>query len=298
MCKVLSAALVLTAAVTVPALARAQVYGYTDENGVLILSNVPTDDRMRQIVDGAAEEAGKVWRYSGQYDDFILRAAHASGVDSSLVRAVIAVESAFDRNARSHKGAEGLMQLMPATARRYRVANPFDPRQNVQAGTAHLRDLLDEFDDVRLALAAYNAGATPVRRYGTIPPYRETRDYVRKVMAIYRAGSKIQIVKGGRVYSIGEPGGRTRVHVQVHESPERPVSADGESLAALARRSGRNRTAPPPRAATPRIVRHHTEAGASMGADSVYYRYIDADGVVHITRAPPADGARFEILEP
>jgi hypothetical protein len=187
-----------------------QVYGYTDEHGKLVLSNVPSDDRMRLIAEGSAENAGRVWKYSGQYDDVILEAATRARLDSSLVKAVIAVESGFNRFARSHKGAMGLMQLMPGTCRRYGVVNPYDARQNVHAGAIHLRDLLDEFDDLHLSLAAYNAGATPVRKYGRIPPYRETRDYVRKVMAIYRAGSKISITKGGNVYTINR-GGRTRV---------------------------------------------------------------------------------------
>jgi soluble lytic murein transglycosylase len=278
------------------------VYGYTDENGVLILSNVPTDDRMRKIVDGTAEEAGKVWRYNGQYDDLILRASYASRVDASLIRAVIAVESAFNRYARSHAGALGLMQLIPETARRYGVANPFDPWQNIRAGTAHLRDLLDEFEDLRLALAAYNAGPTPVRRYGTIPPYKETRNYVRKVMAIYRAGASIKIVKGDRVYSITEPGGRTNVRVQVHPDTGRRDSSgsNSNSLAELARRRGRNRVlaVQGPSRRPQRPASRAGDALDAMAPDSVYYRYRDAQGVVHITRTRPQNGERFEILAP
>ena len=120
----------------------------------------------------------------------ILKASRIHGVESALVRAVIAVESAFNRYARSHKGALGLMQLMPATGRMYGVVNPYDPWQNIRAGTEHLRSLINQFGDIRLALAAYNAGATPVKRYNGIPPYRETRSYVKKVMAIYRAGKQ------------------------------------------------------------------------------------------------------------
>jgi hypothetical protein len=187
-----------------------QVYGYTDDNGVLILSNVPSDTRMRLIAEGNPEQAGRTWRYSGQYDSLILEAATRAGLDSALIKAVIAVESGFNRFAKSHKGAMGLMQLMPDTCKRYGVVNPYDARQNVRAGSKHLRGLLDEFNDLRLSLAAYNAGATPVRRHGNIPPYRETRDYVRKVFAIYRAGSKISITKGGKTYTIS-PGGRTQM---------------------------------------------------------------------------------------
>jgi len=188
-----------------------QVYGYTDESGVLILSNVPSDTSMRLIVEGNPDDAERTWRYSGQYDTLILKAASVARLDSALIKAVIAIESGFNRFARSHKGAMGLMQLMPDTARRYGVSNPYDAWQNIKAGSVHLRDLLDEFNDVNLSLAAYNAGATPVRKYKTIPPYRETRDYVRKVMAIYRAGSKISITKGGQTYSISRKGGNTKV---------------------------------------------------------------------------------------
>jgi len=116
------------------------------------------------------------------YGDEIAEAAGVWGVDPDLVRAVIEVESAFEPRAVSAKGAMGLMQLMPATARQYGVADPFDPRSNIEAGTRHLRSLLDRFD-LSLALAAYNAGVGAVERYGGVPPYRETRSYVRRVMA-------------------------------------------------------------------------------------------------------------------
>ena len=113
----------------------------------------------------------------------IAKAAKAHDVDANLVRAVIKVESAYKPRARSHKGAMGLMQLMPATAREYGVRNAYDPAENINAGVKHLKSLLDRFD-VRLAVAAYNAGAGAVQRYGGVPPYRETRDYVRKVLAL------------------------------------------------------------------------------------------------------------------
>ena len=113
----------------------------------------------------------------------IAKAAEAHDVDPNLVRAVIHVESAYKPKAKSRKGAMGLMQLMPATAREYGVRNAYDPAENINAGVKHLRSLLDEFD-VPLALAAYNAGQGTVRRYGGIPPYRETRAYVRKILAL------------------------------------------------------------------------------------------------------------------
>ncbi len=114
----------------------------------------------------------------------IIAAASARyGVDPALVWAIIAVESAFTPDARSPKGAMGLMQLMPATAAQYAVGDPFDPAQNIEAGTRHLRSLLDRFDTT-MALAAYNAGVGAVARFGGIPPYRETREYVARVLRL------------------------------------------------------------------------------------------------------------------
>jgi membrane-bound lytic murein transglycosylase B len=118
-----------------------------------------------------------------QFEALIAQAAEAHDVDPNLVRAVIKVESAYKPKAKSPKGAMGLMQLMPATAREYGVRNAYDPAQNIDAGVRHLRTLLDQFD-VRLALAAYNAGQGTVRKYGGIPPYRETRAYVTKVLSL------------------------------------------------------------------------------------------------------------------
>jgi soluble lytic murein transglycosylase-like protein len=117
------------------------------------------------------------------YDPMIESASGRHGVDPRLVRAVIQVESAFQPRARSAKGAMGLMQLMPRTAREYRVRNPYDPRSNIEAGTRYLKSLLSEFE-LPLALAAYNAGAGAVRRFGGIPPYAETQAYVAKVVAL------------------------------------------------------------------------------------------------------------------
>ncbi|HSF15602.1 MAG TPA: lytic transglycosylase domain-containing protein [Vicinamibacteria bacterium] len=278
--------------------ATAQVYGYTNENGVLILSNVLSDTRMRLIADGTAEEAGKVWHYNGQYDPLILKASQTYGVDSALVRSVMAVESAFNRFAQSHKGARGLMQLMPATARQYGVENVYDPWQNIRAGTAHLRGLIDEFRELHLALAAYNAGATPVRRYGTIPPYPETRNYVRKVMAIYRAGSKIEIVKGSKVYSIDRPGGTARITAV--PQPSRAPGADartGSPLADLARQVGRSRFVPA-RSAQVVLAATNTNEGVETSVKRrVYYRYLDPEGVIRISRTPPTSHP-YEVLDP
>ena len=123
---------------------------------------------------------------SQQIDQAIDESAQRHGVDPNLVRAVIKVESNFNPRAVSSKGAMGLMQLMPQTARQLSVGNPFDPTQNVDAGVRHLRQLLDSFGgDVKLSLAAYNAGAGAVARNRGVPPYRETRDYVQRITRIY-----------------------------------------------------------------------------------------------------------------
>ena len=120
------------------------------------------------------------------YAELVQRASERHGVDPRLVFALIEVESGYRPNAESPRGAMGLMQLMPSTARRYAVSDPFDPEDNINAGTRHLRTLLDEFG-TQGALAAYNAGEVPVRRFDGIPPYPETRKYVSRVLEIVGA---------------------------------------------------------------------------------------------------------------
>ena len=123
---------------------------------------------------------------STQYDAYIKEASQKWGVDESLVKAVIQQESSFNPNACSSCGAQGLMQLMPETARSLGVQNAYDPQQNIMGGTRYLRGLLDRFNgDPRLALAAYNAGAGSVQKYGGVPPFAETQNYVSRIMANY-----------------------------------------------------------------------------------------------------------------
>jgi soluble lytic murein transglycosylase-like protein len=123
---------------------------------------------------------------SAELDSIIDSAAQRHNVDPNLVRAVVKVESNFNPRAVSRKGAMGLMQLMPATARNLNVSNPFDPQQNVDAGVRHLRQLLDSFQgDVSRSLAAYNAGSTAVVRNNGVPPYAETRQYVQRITELY-----------------------------------------------------------------------------------------------------------------
>ena len=119
------------------------------------------------------------------YAEIINAAAANHGVDAKLVRAVIQVESAYRASARSRKGAMGLMQLMPETARRYQVTNPYDPKSNIEGGIKHLKSLLGRFQ-LASALAAYNAGEAAVARFRGVPPYPETRDYVSRVLALLR----------------------------------------------------------------------------------------------------------------
>jgi len=182
--------LLAACALLLPAVqASAQIYAWRDANGTLVLSDqtidAPTDV---YTVEGAPtiRTTRRVEREAtDRYEDLVLAHASVNGLRPELVAAVIRVESGFNPLARSPKGAMGLMQLMPATARTLGVQNPWNPDDNIRGGTKYLRMLLDRYQgDERLALAAYNAGAGAVDRHGgTVPPYRETRDYVRKVGA-------------------------------------------------------------------------------------------------------------------
>jgi soluble lytic murein transglycosylase-like protein len=127
---------------------------------------------------------------SGDIDSAIEQAAARHNVDPNLVRAVVKVESNFNPNAVSRKGAMGLMQLMPSTARQLNVKNPFDPEQNVDAGVRHLKQLLESYGgDIKLTLAAYNAGAGAVARSSGVPRYAETQNYVRRITNLYYGGA-------------------------------------------------------------------------------------------------------------
>jgi hypothetical protein len=183
--------LIVTAVVAVSSVADAQIYTWRDAHGTLVLSDkAPADPAadVRTFKVPHSKESVLVTKptsreYRDNYDDLIVEHARAQGLRTDLVRAVVQVESGYNPRAVSSKGAQGLMQLMPATARQLGVRAPFDPEENIRGGTTYLRQLLDRFDgNEELALAAYNAGPLAVDRYGNkVPPYQETRNYVRKV---------------------------------------------------------------------------------------------------------------------
>jgi len=190
-----SNAFLILAVAAAPSFARADVFSFTDANGVAHFSNIPSDSRYKLLVatpsDLAPTEKGPSINWlarSAQYDGVIRGAAKDATIQAALVRAVIVVESGFNPRAVSKKGAIGLMQLQPATAKRYGVKNIYDPEQNVRAGARYLSDLLVRFDsNLELALAAYNAGEEAVERYGRhVPPFRETLAYVPSVMKVYQ----------------------------------------------------------------------------------------------------------------
>jgi soluble lytic murein transglycosylase-like protein len=169
--------------------AQAEIYMYRDQQGVLHFSNAPADPGYQRWAP-----SGRGFRVSTRtmgedrarrkaFDPLIAAAAQRNRVDPALVKAVIRAESDFVPYARSPKGALGLMQLMPATARLHNVWSVFEPKDNIEGGVRHLRLLLDQYNgNVRLALAAYNAGDGAVERHGGIPPYPETIEYLERVL--------------------------------------------------------------------------------------------------------------------
>jgi soluble lytic murein transglycosylase-like protein len=171
----------------------AGIYRYEDENGVVHFTNCPRDPKFKLYLRETKEDVGEeVSSFSvtdsGNYDHLISEFSKKYQVDFALVKAIIRAESGFNPKAISRKGAKGLMQLMPETALRMNVSNVFNPKENIEGGVRYFKYLLSLFDnDLRLSLAAYNAGENLVSQLGTIPPYRETVDYVRRVLNFYRS---------------------------------------------------------------------------------------------------------------
>jgi hypothetical protein len=253
---------VLLAGVASASAVHAQVYTRTNANGVVEATNVPDSTGFRLTYPGKgtlihSRGFQRSRAYWSMYDHHVEAAARLHQLSPDLVRSVISAESEFDQWAVSSKGAQGLMQLMPATARRFGVADPFDARQNIFGGTKYLRVLMDQFGgDVALALAAYNAGEGAVLRYGGIPPYRETRGYVQKVQALLGAG---------------------------FSTPARSPDAAAFYVPSNALRPVPSGTLPRSRKVEPARPR-------------TYYRWRDDRGVTHVAEAPPPEGTVFSTV--
>lgn len=174
---------------------------------------VDADGRTRMVQDGrrpAPRPSSRLTSSPAELEALIERYAGRRELEEKLVRAVIQVESSFDPGAVSRKGAMGLMQLMPETARELAVEDPWDPEQNVRGGTEYLSRMLSRFDgDLEFALAAYNAGPSAVERYGGVPPYPETRTYVERVMRLYRGEAAYSLPADRRLRA---PGRRTYLY--------------------------------------------------------------------------------------
>lgn len=251
--------------------ASAQIYTRTNARGVVEATNVPE-------VPGAYKLAypkrkGVVIHSPGfklrpsshaEFDEHIEAAAAWHGVPVPFVRAVIQAESQFDPRAVSSVGAQGLMQLMPATARRFGVADSFDPQQNIFGGVRYLRWLLDKFGgDQQLAAAGYNAGENAVIRHKGIPPYRETQGYVRKIMGILNGAGAVPALPAVAAMTSYTPGGRPSGGAAVVDTP----ASRGLAIAARAE-------AKPQAPKKPRNL----------------YRWTDAKGVQHMSEIPPSEG--------
>jgi hypothetical protein len=252
---------------------QAQVYTRRNANGVVEATNVPTTPGYRLTYPGKGtliHSAGfrRARAYSAMFDAHVNEAAALHQVSPDLVKAVITVESEFDQWAVSSKGARGLMQLMPDTARRLGVADSFDARQNIFAGTQYLRMMLDLFaGDVELALAAYNAGPGAVQRYGGVPPYKETRGYVQKVSSLLGGlwAPPVAPSKGEQAASFFTP----------------------SSSAALLRTSAPAAAARPEGARAKRV---------EPARPRVYYRWRDDGGTTHVAEAPPPEGTVYQTV--
>jgi hypothetical protein len=172
----------------------ADIYRYEDEEGVVHFTDAPTDKKFKVFLrdlrkDRQLRTHFRIARGNPQeYEQLIQSSAAKYGVSAALIKAVIQAESGYNPNAVSRTGASGLMQLMPGTAKQLKVADSFNPQQNVDGGVRYLKFLLDTFKgDVTLALAAYNAGLHKVAKYGGVPPYEETRTYVSRVLSYMRS---------------------------------------------------------------------------------------------------------------
>lgn len=266
------------------------LYTYYDRNGNMVVNNLPPSYVkgqglvLKHIGVGhirlaiSKTEMARVLK-SPELLAMVDEIATASGVDPFLARAVIQTESAFNYKARSRAGALGLMQLMPATAERFGVLDPFDPRQNITGGTKYLRYLLDYFKgDLTKTIAAYNAGEGAVTKHGGIPPFAETRAYVPRVMELYTKRLVQADPKATGAMSLLSKG---RGGFIIEEKPVKP----GEKAPAVPG------TAPAPVAA-PVLEAKATPPPAPPRPPATLYRWIDSSGRLQISDQPPPKGAK------
>ncbi len=172
-----------------PTVLWADIYRYVDAEGVIHFTNAQYDQRYELYMREGAKElpVGQESAAAGWMMEYAERYSRAHNLSPALVKAIIRAESNGDRFAISRKGAKGMMQLMPFTSKRLKVNDPFDPVENIEGGVKYIKELLDAFrGNVAHAVAAYNAGPAAVRKYGGIPPYQETRIYVKRVMDYYQ----------------------------------------------------------------------------------------------------------------
>ncbi len=193
--------------VTLTGMAAADLYVYSDADGTIHVSHDKRGKEGMTLVS-TYREPSKRWvkkdfsHYLPKYQQEIEQASSKYGVEPALIRAVILAESDFDPYAISYAGALGLMQLIPETAERMGVEDPFNPTQNIDGGTRYLGKLREMFDDIKLSVAAYNAGENRVARHGGIPPIPETREYVRRVLEYYDKFRRLSPQASNKVYQV------------------------------------------------------------------------------------------------
>jgi soluble lytic murein transglycosylase len=180
-----------------PVVSGADIYRYVDREGVIHYSNTQPDEKftlyLREGPKSAPRSQASGLPDAGWMTGYVDRFSRANDLPPALVHAIIKAESNGQRKAVSRKGAKGVMQLMPFTSKRMRVADPFDPIENIEGGIKYIKELLVAFEgNLTNTVAAYNAGPAAVRKYGGVPPYQETRIYVRRVMDLYRQYSSVE----------------------------------------------------------------------------------------------------------
>ncbi len=187
--------------ITGKSICSAEIFRFVDEKGITHFTNLRPDGgktapEYERISSPAVSGSIPSSHELTDYHQIIYRASRKYNLEPSLIKAIIKVESDWNPSAVSHKGAKGLMQLMPSTASHMKVKNPFDPEENIHGGSRYLRQLMDSFGgDLSLALAAYNAGPEKIRKSGRIPPIPETQNYVKRVLSLYNGPVSFSVYK-------------------------------------------------------------------------------------------------------